>query len=705
LIEFAEVRVDGNCPESYVLRRTWTATDNCGNSSSQTQVLTVVDTQAPVLSGVPGDATVQCDAVPAPGAPTASDNCDAEPLIEYAEVRVDGQCPDSYTLRRTWTATDNCGNSSSQTQLLTVVDTQAPVLSGVPSDATVQCDAVPAPGAPTASDNCDAEPLIEFAEVRVDGNCPESYVLRRTWTATDNCGNSSSQTQVLTVVDTEAPVLSGVPADATVECDAVSQPASPTASDNCNAEPLIEFAEARVDGQCPESYVLRRTWTATDNCGNSSSQTQVLTVVDTQAPELSGVPADATVQCDAVPAPETVRATDNCDADVPVLFDEQRTDGSCTGSYTLTRRWTATDDCGNTASHTQVVTVVDETPPVFTFFVPLDTVQCGTELRFVPPTVTDNCDPNPIVTMLSVEATPGVFIGESTFVATFVAEDACGNVSEYCLETIFQPACTDGNGCSFTMGGWGSKCPKPQQGDMESTQPGCVRDHYFDQVFPDGVLIGDPAGNYAKWTSALAVENYLPAGSTPGVLTGPLTDPTTTPAGVLAGQILTLKLNTAFSCAGVFADLGIADPGFCYGAYMIPAGGGKFAGLTVNQFLAIADSAVAGHLGVLAAYGATLPDVNRAATTMNELFDGCDPLAPKISLLEIQQAGLLLGDVNKDGRVSASDIIYLANYVYKGGPEPLPYVEIGDFLWDYKVVSSDVVKLVDYVLRGGSPTQ
>jgi hypothetical protein len=274
------------------------------------------------------------------------------------------------------------------------------------------------------------------------------------------------------------------------------------------------------------------------------------------------------------------------------------------------------------------------------------------------------------------------------------------------VDTLFQPACTDGNGCSFTMGGWGSKCPKPQQGDLESTQPGCVRDHYFDLVFPDGVVIGDPAGNYAKWTTAQAIEDYLPAGSTPGVLTGPLVDPVLTPAGVLAGQILTLKLNAAFSCAGVFADLGIADVGFCYGAYPIPEEcGGPFVGMPVNQFLVIADSAVAGHTEVLAAYGATLPDVNRAATCMNELFDGCDPNAPKISLQQIQEANLILGDVNYDRKVAASDIIYLVNYVYKGGPAPQPYVEIGDFLWDYRVVSSDIVKLVDFVLRGGSPTQ
>jgi len=38
------------------------------------------------------------------------------PSISYNQTRTDGACPDSYTLTRTWTATDNCGNSSSKSR-------------------------------------------------------------------------------------------------------------------------------------------------------------------------------------------------------------------------------------------------------------------------------------------------------------------------------------------------------------------------------------------------------------------------------------------------------------------------------------------------------------------------------------------------------------------------------------------------------------
>ena len=51
---------------------------------------------------------------------TATDNCDLDVAIGYTETRTDGSCPDNYTLTRVWTATDNCGNVATATQVITV---------------------------------------------------------------------------------------------------------------------------------------------------------------------------------------------------------------------------------------------------------------------------------------------------------------------------------------------------------------------------------------------------------------------------------------------------------------------------------------------------------------------------------------------------------------------------------------------------------
>src|SRR5258707_14226449 len=61
--------------------------------------------------------------------------------------------------------------------------------------------------------------------------------------ATDACGNSATAAQVVTVRDTTAPVFvaASVPADVTNECNAVSAPASPSATDNCDLNPVISF--------------------------------------------------------------------------------------------------------------------------------------------------------------------------------------------------------------------------------------------------------------------------------------------------------------------------------------------------------------------------------------------------------------------------------------------------------------------------------
>ncbi len=138
-----------------------------------------------------------------------------------------------------------------------------------------------------------------------------------------------------------------------------------SATDNCDNDVDVTFKETKTDGSCPGNYVLTRTWTATDDCGNSTSGSQVITVRDNSKPVLVGVPSDIAADCDDVPAAASgVSATDNCDNDVDVTFKETKTDGACPGNYVLTRTWTATDDCGNSTSGSQVITVRDNSKPV-----------------------------------------------------------------------------------------------------------------------------------------------------------------------------------------------------------------------------------------------------------------------------------------------------------------------------------------------------
>jgi hypothetical protein len=99
---------------------------------------------------------------------------------------------------------------------------------------------------------------------------------------------------------------------------------------------------------------------------------------------------------------------------------------------------------------------------------------------------------------------------------------------------------------TYGQGGWGTTC--------HGWNPGCYRDDWFDVAFPDGVTIGsdecDGSDGYTMtFTSAEAVEAYLPCGGQPGPLEDDFEDPAERVeggGGVLASQTLALTLNLGF---------------------------------------------------------------------------------------------------------------------------------------------------------------
>ncbi len=59
------------------------------------------------------------------------------------------------------------------------------------------------------------------------------------------------------------------------------------------------------------------------------------------------------------------------------------------------------------------------------------------------------------------------------------------------------------------------------------------------------------------------------------------------------------------------------------------------------------------------------------------------------------------GDANGDQKITVSDVIYLINYLFKGGPAPIPEVSVGDVNCDGKITVSDVIYLINYLFKGG----
>lgn len=207
---------------TYNITRTFTATDACGNTSTATQLISVIDNLGPAPGGLL-DTTLACDAQPFVTPPPAPvDACYGPTAAPFFvnDIVTNGICDDSYTLTRNWQAQDVCANTSIIPQIIHVVDTVSPVLTNIPPDVTVECDAIPV-APPTSSfnpiDNCDETVTVTLNETEIRNpdlaDCSHwtNYLIRREWTATDNCGNSTVYTQNISVQDDTGPVIVTVP--------------------------------------------------------------------------------------------------------------------------------------------------------------------------------------------------------------------------------------------------------------------------------------------------------------------------------------------------------------------------------------------------------------------------------------------------------------------------------------------------------------
>lgn len=401
----------------------WSATDNCDNTTLVNQVVTIVDTTAPVIV-TPNGGEFSCDEDIVYGEASVSDNCDDDVALSFVDETVAGDCPQSYSIVRTWTAVDNCDNVATASVTYWIYDNEAPEFTSVPENVTIECsDALPTDQA-SAVDNC-GEVSISVNDVwEVQGDCYS--VLIRTWTAVDECDNYNYASQVITIVDTTAPVITGT-IEVSMPCDDVETEIheSIVATDNCDLDvEVVIYNDEHVSGGCAGKII--RTYRAYDNCQNWSEFVQFITLTDNVAPVASIEPEDFTVECGQDWSPASVTFTDNCDDNLTLLPDVFVATDGCTTTYTYI--WLAVDHCDNATTVDQVITIVDTTAPVIDSEDSETTVACNIIVDFVAPTATDNCDED-VEIIPSYSSTPGDCPGEYTEVYTFTAVDNCGNTS------------------------------------------------------------------------------------------------------------------------------------------------------------------------------------------------------------------------------------------------------------------------------------
>ena len=347
-----------------------------------TFTIIVEDREPPVLTCSPS-MTVSCfkDVPQIAQPPKATDACTPETsiLIQFvSETRSTATCPNRFTITRTYKATDDAGNTSTCAQVYTIYDEEPPYFLNPPPTATINVSCpkdVPQVFPLTGRDNCTPDDELEditadFKEVKTAGSCPNKYTLTRTWTLSDACGNTAVYSQVINVNDITPPEFTSTPQHSIMVTCVSEIPEAPEvkAEDNCYdplAAPAVTLKEVISEQQCANKFKLTRTWTATDACGNTATVSQIIVVNDYLRPVFEGPsPSLVTVSCTKdIPSPATQIAIDNCGDTATITFSEIKTNVQCVNRYTLTRTWVAADACGNTASRTQTINVQDNEPP------------------------------------------------------------------------------------------------------------------------------------------------------------------------------------------------------------------------------------------------------------------------------------------------------------------------------------------------------
>lgn len=412
-------------------------------------------------------------------------------IVNYSGASVLGDCgavsnsPASGTFLPVGvnTVTSSAEAGSSCTFTVTVLDSAAPTIT-CPANITVTAvgsadEATVNPGTPTFTSSSggtitgvrsDSKPPVtdDDGNVITPGTTiplTDPYPVGVTgilWTVTGSAGRTASCTQKITVNpgacagDNENPTITA-PDDVTVYTGAGNtgckvalddELGQADANDNCSASVTISGIPAG-NAFAPGTYTL--TYTATDGSGNTATDTQVVTVIDNTPPVIKA-PDNATYGClSDVPAASASQATrgevldengnplppgppfENCGTPVVTVSESASGVGTASSPRIITRTFTATDAANNSASDTQIITVIDSVPPSIALNGAASmTVECHTSFTDPGVTASDNCAGlAPVTVTGSVDVnTPG------TYTLTYRATDAVGNQSPTLTRTV-----------------------------------------------------------------------------------------------------------------------------------------------------------------------------------------------------------------------------------------------------------------------------
>jgi hypothetical protein len=292
-IDYVDVVVPDSGSVCYKIVRTWEVYDQANNLTTCVQTFNVQDTLAPVLSSYAPDDTISCSqGLPPAAVVTATDNCSQNVVVQFEQDTIDlasGPCGQfAYTIVRTRTAVDDCGNAEVHVRKIKIVDNEIPQFLGMPDTIVVKsADYPPNAGCtvPVTLDisqylnDCAPDSIITLVHNAPFGSGTAdisgdylvgNYTIK--FTATDPCGNMNMDSIVIMVMDNSIPtvvcndnvVISlGTNGEATISPDDIDL----GSIDNCDIDTMI-LSQSTFD--CTDLGDNPDTLTVIDVNGNSN---------------------------------------------------------------------------------------------------------------------------------------------------------------------------------------------------------------------------------------------------------------------------------------------------------------------------------------------------------------------------------------------------------------------------------------------------
>jgi len=381
--------------------RTWTVTDDYGNSSTASQEISRVAVQLDSIQA-PSDTTISCaEGVPvgvSMGFPVVVFRGESYELISlsgsqdnlfwsYSDETFSGGGGTAQLLR-TFRFYDACApavagqNPRNLVQRISVVDTVAPVISALVdtlfySTSTTNCEASITLPSVTITDDCTNTPIVQvqLAGQFISSNGGyfgplELGVYTAVYTASDSSNNSTTQPIVVVVRDQNPPVLiTKSDLQVSLSTDGVAV-VSPELFDQGSYDDCTEITwsirllsdtvwsnaiEINCDSINRNVDVEIR---ACDQYGNCNKKLAKVSPFDYLAPMISA-PPNLTIDCSIVDTIVSifgeVSISDNCSF---VLSDSVVINRNQCGVGFIERYWFATDSSGNSSTASQVVSFI-----------------------------------------------------------------------------------------------------------------------------------------------------------------------------------------------------------------------------------------------------------------------------------------------------------------------------------------------------------